>query len=202
MNFCDPDIGDYNLRTCGFDFAGIVGIGMIGLDESPNESELQDINFWQLRLIDDPQKYFVIRNTRGEYEGGKSVDEEDLQGTRVVGALHESVINSTNMLANSDYWNAVQYNLWKICLVNTSGLLFYVDKPVSVYTKINNAKSTKTQSYYETTFKWYDLCNPVILEAPEGLFFGNEPIITQTGLRITDLGFRVINTGDFRLVSA
>lgn len=196
MNFCEVDIDDYNNRNCGIDFAGIVGLGLIDQFETPTNEQLQDIQFWFANL--DSEKYFVIRNTRGEYNGSELIEEEDLIGTRVVGANHNAVIDSTALLENCDFWNEVIKKQWKFVMITSGGLMYYVDKPTSIYTKVNNVRSTKAQAYYQSELKWHDFSNPVILEAPEGLFFGDQP--TVEGLRITDLGFRTIHTGDFRSV--
>lgn len=181
MNFCEVDINDYNIRLFGIDYAGIVGIGLIDYNETPSKESLQDPDYWLTAATSPEKKYFVIRNTRGEYIGGEVDELEDLIGTRVVGAKHTAIIDSTGMVENWQYWNAVQSKLWKLCLVTSAGLLYYIDKPTSIYTKVNNQKSTKTQAYYQSEFKWYDMSNPVILNAPEGIFFGVEPILLGDG---------------------
>jgi hypothetical protein len=173
MNFCEVDIEDYSPRYCGIDFAGIVGIGLISDDETPTEEELQSYDFWFNKLSETG--YYVLRNTRGEYNGGEVIEEEDLQGTRVVGADHAMTFDSTAMIENCDFWNEVIKKQWKFVMVTSGGLMYYIDKPTSVYTKVNNAKSTKAQAYYQSDLKWHDFSNPVILEAPEGLFFGIGP---------------------------
>lgn len=178
MNFCDVEIEDYHFRECGIDFAGIVGMGFINLHESPTEFQLQSNNFWLSKLTEDPLKYFVLRNTRGEYLGGQTIEEEDLVGTRVVGSDHSAIFESNGLYENWEFWDTITKNLWKFVMINSGGLMYYVDKPTSIYTKINNQKSTKTGAFYQTELKWHDFSNPVILEAPEGLFFGEYPIFT------------------------
>lgn len=178
MNFCDVEIEDYHFRECGIDFAGIVGMGFINLHESPTEFQLQSNNFWLSKLTEDPLKYFVLRNTRGEYLGGQTIEEEDLVGTRVVGSDHSAIFESNGLYENWEFWDAITKNLWKFVMINSGGLMYYVDKPTSIYTKINNQKSTKAGAFYQTELKWHDFSNPVILEAPEGLFFGEYPIFT------------------------
>lgn len=177
MNFCEVDIEDYNVRACGIDFAGIVGIGLIGIDETPEETDLEDPAFWVGNLSNG--KYFVIRNTRGEYDGGQVIEEEDLTGTVVTGAEHLATIDSTALIENCDFWNAVQSKFWKIVLVTSGGLMYYVQNPVTIYTKVVNLKAINTQGFYQSELKWYDFSNPVILNAPEGIFFGIEPIISE-----------------------
>jgi len=178
MNFCEPDIEDYLIRECGIDFAGISGMGFIHLDESPTNEQLEDADFWLAKATEDPLKYFILRNTRGEYLGGEVVEEEDLIGTRVVGVNHSAMIESTGLYENWEFWDKINKHLWKIVFVSSGGLMYYVDKPVSVHSKINNPKNVKSGAFYQTDFKWHDLSNPVILEAPEGLFFGIEPVIS------------------------
>lgn len=196
MNFCEVDIEDYSPRYCGIDFAGIVGIGFIDQFETPTNEELESIQFWFNKL--EETGYYVLKNTRGEYNGGELIEEEDLVGTRVVGADHSMTFDSTGMIENFEFWNEIIKTQWKFVMVTSGGLMYYIDKPTSVYTKVNNAKSTKAQAYYQSDLKWHDFSNPVILEAPEGLFFGDAP--TVEGFRITDLGFRKIHDGNLRIV--
>jgi hypothetical protein len=177
MNFCQPDIEDYNPRLCGTDFAGLIGIGLINVNENPSIENLQDPAFWMGVTSAVDKKYFVIRNTRGEYPGGQTVEEDDLIGIRVVDATHEATFDSTGLKENWEYWEYVNRHAWKVCLVTSGGLLYYIDKPVTPYTKVNNAKSIKSMAFYESHLKWHDLSNPFILEAPEGIFSGTEPII-------------------------
>jgi len=200
MNFCESILRDYNPRLCGIEFAGVVGVGLININESPDEDDLQDVDFWLGKISQTNPKYFALRNTRGEYQGGAQIDEEDLIGSRVIGAEHEASFDSTGIEENWEYWNYITRHLWKACLVTSAGLLLYIDKPVSIYTKVINAKSVKTQAFYQSFLKWHDLSNPVILEAPEGIFFGDEPVSGAFDFRITNLGFRTINTGEFRIV--
>jgi hypothetical protein len=175
MNFCDPEITDYNFRECGIDFAGIAGMGFINMHESPSTEDLQNANFWIEKLNASPLKYFVLRNTRGEYLGGQPIDEEDLIGTRVVGANHIATIETTGLSENWLFWDLISKHLWKFVIISSGGLMYYIDKPTAIYTKIINQKSVKAGAFYQSEMKWHDLSNPVILEAPEGLFFGIEP---------------------------
>jgi hypothetical protein len=176
MSFCEVDIPDYQPRNCGIDFAGVVGIGLIDTYETPTLDQLQEPDFWVSKMSENPAKYYVIRNTRGEYTGGEAIEEDDLMGPIVVGANHQAIIESTGMYENCTFWNVVQKHLWKMVLVNSSGLMFYVDKPINPYTKLNNRRSTKSLAFWQTEFKWHDLSNPYILEAPENIFFGTEPL--------------------------
>lgn len=179
MNFCDVEIDDYNFRECGIDFAGISGMGFINMYENPSNEELQNADFWTARAEENPSKYFILRNTRGEYLGGQPIEEEDLIGTRVVGANHIATIESTGLYENWQFWDLITKHLWKFVIVSSGGLMYYVDKPTSIYTKINNQRSTKAGAFYQSELKWHDLANPVILEAPDGLFFGVEPIFSS-----------------------
>lgn len=177
MNFCEVDIEDYNPRNCGIDYAGIVGIGLININESPTEGNLEDPDFWLALTNTLSPKYFVIRNTRGEYNGGEVEEEEDLEGTRVVDAKHTAIIESTGIAENWEYWNYILKNYWKICLITSGGLLYYIDKPTSIYTKVNNSKNIKGQAFFQSEMKWSDFSNPVILNAPDGIFYGLESVL-------------------------
>jgi hypothetical protein len=171
MNFCDPTISDYLMRNCGTDFAGLAGLGLIHMRENPSLDSLQDPEYWEERLSEPQWKYCVVRNTRGEYEDIEVIEEEDLIGISVTGAIHSAVVEIPDLQINRDFWNGVQYKNWKICLVTAGKLMYYIDKPVTVYPKINNARSIKANAFFEVHLKWYDFSNPYILDAPYGIFF-------------------------------
>jgi hypothetical protein len=179
MTFCDVTIPDYAPRNCGTDFAGIIGLGIINVYEEPTTSELEDPDYWANRLTEVTLKYFAIRNTRGQYEEIEVQEEEDLIGSIVTGAKHTAVIEVPDIQDNRDFWDAIQRHNWKICLVTSGGLMYYIDKPVSVYAKLNNQKSIKQQAFFEVHLKWYDFSNPYILEAPEGIFTGTMPLVDE-----------------------
>jgi hypothetical protein len=60
-----------------------------------------------------------------------------------------------------------------LCLITSGGLMYYIDKPVSFYPHINNPRSIKQSAFFQVDMKWYDFSNPIILNAPEGIFSGN-----------------------------
>jgi len=173
MIFCEETILDYVTRTCGVDFAGIVGIGLINIYEDPSEEDLADPEFWANEVAQDTKKYFVIRNTRGEYLNPEAIQEEDLIGWINTGAQHSATIEVNNVKDNRDFWDWVKNHNWKIVIATGGGLLFYIDKPVSIYAKIVNGKSIKSESFFNVQMKWQGLSNPVILETPDGIFSGD-----------------------------
>lgn len=177
MIFLDETISDYTTRDCGIDFAGVVGIGLINIYQDPDPEDLSDPDFWLGKLEQSPRKYFVIRNTRGEYANPDLITEEDLVGYLVTGANHSAVIDAPGIKENREFWNEVKNHNWKLCIVTAGGLLYYIDKPVSFYPKIVNPKSIKSDSFFQVQMKWMDLSNPFIVDAPEGIFTGIMPEI-------------------------
>jgi hypothetical protein len=186
MTFCDTDIADYTIRNCGNDFAGVIGIGIISDYENPTEEELEDPDFWTAKIIETPLKYWAIRNTRGQYDQTDLIEEEDLIGTTVTGAKHNAIIDVPEIQENRNFWDAIMRHNWKLCLITSGGLMYYIDKPVSFYPHINNPRSIKQSAFFQVDMKWYDFSNPIILNAPEGIFSGNIPI---TGDGIFDYTF-------------
>lgn len=170
MIFCDTEISDYTIRNCGIDHAGIVAIGIINIYETPTTTQLEDPDFWSDKTSETPLKYWAIKNTRGEYLGGEQTEEEDLIGYLITGSNHQAIIEVENLKENYVFWDRIQKHNWKICLVNSGGLMFYVDKPVSFYPKINNPKSNKSAAFFNVQMKWQDLSNPYILNEPDGVF--------------------------------
>jgi hypothetical protein len=183
MIFCDVTIPDYQIRNCGIDFAGIIGIALIHDDEDPETSDLEDPQFWVDRRFHEPENYHIIQNTRGEYKDVDVITEEDLDGYLVTGANHTAAIEVPGVRENLEFWETVRLKTWKLCLVTAGELLYYVDKPVTIIPKITNPKSVKEAARMEITLKWYDLSNPYILTAPEGIFYGsNELVPTVEGV--------------------
>jgi hypothetical protein len=173
MTFCDTDIEDYTIRTCGNDYAGLIGIGIISDYEDPTNEELEDPDFWSAKIVETPLKYWAIRNTRGRYDQVDVIEEEDLIGTTVTGAIHNAVIDVPEVIENRNFWDAIQRHNWKLCLVTSGGLMYYINKPVSFYPHIVNPKSVKQSAFFQVNMKWYDFSNAVILTTPEGIFSGN-----------------------------
>jgi hypothetical protein len=173
MTFCDTDIADYTVRNCGVDFAGVVGIGLIDLYESPSIDNLESAEFWTNKEAETPRKYWVIRNTRGQYTDIELTEEEDLIGTIVTGAVHKCVIEVEGLQENYLFWEAAKRKNWKIAITTANGLMFYIESPVTITPKIVNPKSTKQAAYFQVEFTWQALEIPTVAEAPEGTFTGN-----------------------------
>ena len=167
--FCDSDVPDYVQRECGTDFAGIVGFALIDVDQDPNQATLESSVTWG---DTSPQLYYVIKNTRGEYNGGSPTEEEGFgtESTRVTGADHTATIEVEGLLENRDFWEGVNRRKWKVALVTAGGLMYYISKPVSVYAKINNQRSTKGMAFWSIDLKWQDFSNPEVFTAPDGIF--------------------------------
>jgi hypothetical protein len=182
MIFCDVTISDYTPRTCGVDFAGVVGLGLIHLDQAPTQEELEDPEFWYGQSLSDPKRYFVIKNTRGSYEGAEPVIEEDLVGFTTTGANHQALIDVPEVHENRNFWDQVSRFNWKVFLITSGGLAFFIDQPVSFYPKIVNPKGIKQAAYFQVQMKWTGISNPFIYEEPEGIFTGSAYIPTGSGI--------------------
>jgi len=170
--FCDSDQPDYVTRECGTDFAGIVGIGLVPLDETPTDEELESETYWSDATAASPSIIHVIPNTRGEYPGGTPTEEEGFgtESTRVTGADHAATVEVEGLIENRDFWEGANRKRWKVALVTAGGLLYWITDPVSVYAKINNQRSTKGMAFWAIDLKWQNFSNPVVLNAPEGIF--------------------------------
>jgi hypothetical protein len=168
--FCDSDVPDYVQRECGTDFAGIVGIGLIDVDENPNRATLESSETWEVEA--SPQLYYLIKNTRGEYTSAQPTEEDGfgLESTRVTGADHTATVEVEGLLENRDFWEGVNRRKWKVVLVTAGGLMFYIDVPVSVYARINNQRSVKGMAFWAIDLKWQNYSNPQIYNAPSGVF--------------------------------
>jgi len=172
LSFCDIEIPDYINRDCGIDYAGIVGILLVKDDQSPTDAELEDPAWYEAEIIASPQSVYVIQKTRGEYNCGTPTEEDGfgLEGTRVTGADHASPIEVEGLIENRNFWEGVNRRKWKVGLVTAGGLLYWNGISSSVYSKINNAKSTKAMAFWSVDIKWQSFSNPKVLTAPDGIF--------------------------------
>lgn len=170
--FCDSDQPDYVTRDCGTDFAGIVGVALIPLDENPTDEQLESAEWWEEQIEASPSTIHVIPNTRGEYPGGTPTEEEGFgfENTRVTGADHAVTFEVEGLKENRDFWEGANRKKWKPVFVTGGGFLLYVEKPSSVYAKINNQRSTKAMAFWAVDVKWQDFSNPRVLTAPDGIF--------------------------------
>ena len=172
LSFCNTDQPEYVNRDCGIDYAGVVAIGLIKDDQSPTDDNLEDPAFWEAEIIASPQSYFVIQNTRGEYNGGTPTEQDGfgLQSTVVTGADHVANFEVEGLIENYNFWEIVNRRKWKVVIITAGGLMYYVNVSSSVYAKINNAKSTKAMAFWSVDIKWQSFSNPKVLTAPEGIF--------------------------------
>jgi hypothetical protein len=170
--FCDSNVPDYVTRECGTDYAGIVGIGLIAVSESPTQEELELDTYWTEGEVASPQVLYVIRNTRGEYTGGTPTEEEGfgLESVRTTGADHASKFEVEGLIENRDFWEGVNLRRWKVALITAGGLMYYIDKPANIYAKINNQRSIKGMAFWDVDVKWSDYSNPFVYTAPVGVF--------------------------------
>lgn len=171
-SFCDSTVPAYVARECGTDFAGIVAMGLIDVDETPVKADLENPAWWANGEQASPPSVYVIKNTRGEYTSATPTEEEGfgLESTRVTGADHTATIEVEGLSENRDFWEGVNRRRWKVALITAGGLLLYVNVPVSVYSRINNQRSIKGMAFWAVDFKWQSFSNPEVYSAPVGVF--------------------------------
>jgi len=170
--FCDSSVPDYVARECGTDYAGIVGIGLVATTETVTDQNLEDPSWWQTQQLASPQQVYVIPNTRGEYTGGTPTEEDGfgLENTRVTGADHTATVEVEGLKENRDFWEGANRRKWYVALVTAADLLYWIEVPASVYSRINNQRSIKNMAFWQIDIKWQSFSNPRILNAPTGVF--------------------------------
>lgn len=172
--FCYEDVPDYIQFDCGLELGGIVGIGLINGDETPDTADLEDPAQWETWVGEDPQLYFPIQDTRGSYPGGTPVEEEGFGTvpTLRTGADHEATVEVRGVEDNRAFWAGVnRRSKWHALLVTKSGLMLYL-RDASVYAKVIIDQSIKSQIRWNVSIKWTDdLSNPEVLTAPDGIFY-------------------------------
>lgn len=167
--FCSTDVDDYIPLECGIERAGIIAIGLIDTDEEPTDANLQDASFWTTKLATSPAKYWLINPTRGEYNGGTPTEEDGFgtESTQVTGADHEAVVEFEGLKDNRDFVESLNRRKFKLVMFTNGGLLYYVEVPVTVYTKITNPRSIKSGAHWAMSAKWQSYDNPKVLTTPD-----------------------------------
>ncbi len=170
--FCDSNVPDYVARECGNDYAGIVGIGLVSTSVDADQTDLEDAAWWEAQVIASPQSVFVIPNTRGEYTEASPTEEDGfgLEVSRVTGADHSAKVEVEGLATNRDFWEGVNRRKWYVALVTAGGLMYWVEVPSSVYSRINNQRSIKGLAFWSIDIKWQSFSNPEVFTAPEGIF--------------------------------
>lgn len=170
--FCTTDMPGYVAQDCGIERAGIIGVGLIDLNESPTSTNLEDASWWTSQIALSPQVTFVIQNTRGEYNGGSPVEEEGFgkESTQITGADHELSFEVEGLIDNRDFWEGANRRKWKLAIATNGDLLYYISSPVTLYAKIMNPKNIKSGAFWAVTCKWQDYSNPAVYNIPVGIF--------------------------------
>lgn len=170
--FCSINVPDYVQKECGIERAGIVAIALMDLDQDPSNANLSSASYWNTVLASSPTTHVKILQTRGEYNGGTPTEEEGFgrEATQVTGADHEATAEVEGLLLNRNFWEAVNRKKWKLVMVTNADLLYYVDAPVTVYAKLVNQRNIKGNAFWGLSFKWQSYDNPIVVEAPVGIF--------------------------------
>ncbi len=166
--FCDVSVPDFVQLECGTELGGIVAIALIDADQSPSKIDLQTLSFWQTKLSASPQKYWVVKDTRGTYPGGTPVEEEGYGKTPTVrtGADHESTVEVRGVEDNRSFWATVnQTAKWNVVFITNGDLGLYIED-ASVYAKVVIDQSIKSSIRMSVSIKWSDdMSNPLTFEA-------------------------------------
>jgi hypothetical protein len=172
--FCGINVPDFVQLECGTELGGIVAVAIIDGDEAPTLEQLRETSFWTAKLAASPQKYRVIKETRGTYPGGTPVEEEGygIVPTLRTGADHEVTFEVRGVYDNRNFWAGVnQTSKWGFVWVTRSGDGRYVSG-ASIYAKIMDDQSIKSTSRWSVSAKWSDdLSNPEVFHAPTSIFF-------------------------------
>jgi hypothetical protein len=166
--FCDVSVPDFVQLECGSELGGIVAIALIDANQSPTKIDLQTLSFWNTKLAASPQKYWVIKETRGTYAGGTPVEEEGYGKTPTVrtGADHECTVEVRGIKNNRTFWGAVnQTAKWNVVLITNGDLGLYIED-ASVFAKMVIDQSIKSSPRWSVSIKWSDdMSNPMPFEA-------------------------------------
>lgn len=172
--FCGVSVPDFIQLECGSELGGIVAIAIIDDGEAPTLEQLRERTFWTSKLAASPQKYRVIKDTRGSYPGGTPTEEDGYGITPTIrtGADHEATIEVRGIDGNRNFFAGInQTDRWNVVLVTRSLRAFYAEG-TSIYAKPVIDQSIKSTLRWNLSIKWSDdLSNPPEFTAPTGIFF-------------------------------
>lgn len=172
--FCvDDDFAEFIAKLCGVDRAGVIAMALVDPEMEPTDLELSDDAYWTATLlVGSPPKAHVIKPTRGEYQGGTPTEEEGFgrSTTIVTGADHAIDVESQGMKENRAFYEYVNRRKWKIAFVTNGDLLYFIDKPTTIYATPSNPRDPKASAFWKINGKWQDYSNPRIVDMPEDIF--------------------------------
>jgi hypothetical protein len=181
--FCQDDQPNHVQLECGTESGGIVALGLIRptvpVDIESLETYLEDPDWWTDLLNASPEEAFIVLNTRGDKPMGTPTEEEGygLVNTERTGSDHELTFDSLGVMANRNFWAAVNRRRnWKLVYL-TAGRdsegnfeAFYVTN-VSVFADEVIERSTKSRKHYSGSAKWSTALTPAVpFYAPASIF--------------------------------
>jgi hypothetical protein len=173
QQFCGVNTPDFDQLDCGTELGGIIAIALIDRDEAPTLEQLRETSFWTSKLTASPQKYRVIKDTRGTWPGGTPVEEEGYGIVPIIrtGADHEATGEVRGVLNNRSFWAGVnQTASWNAVIITRGFQAFYIEG-ASVYGTPVIDQSIKSTLRSKFSIKWSDdLSNPQVFNAPSSIF--------------------------------
>lgn len=181
--FCVDEQPVHIQLECGSELGGIVALAFIRpgvpVDIESLETYLEDPDWWNSLLNASPEQAFIVLNTRGEKPAGTPTEEEGfgLVATERTGSDHELTFDSAGVMANRNFWAAVNRRRnWKMVYL-TAGRdaegnfeAFYVTN-VSVFADEVIQRSTKSRKFYSGSAKWSTGMTPAVpFYAPASIF--------------------------------
>jgi hypothetical protein len=166
--FCSQTLPDFVQRECGIELGGIPAFALIDRDQSPSETDLYTLSWWQQKIAASPQKVWPVTDTRGSYAGGTPTEEEGYGKVPTIrtGADHEANAEVRGVLGNRNFSAIVnQTAKWNVAFITNGEIGLYVED-VSVYMKLIVDQGIKSTARWGVNFKWSDdLSNPLVFDA-------------------------------------
>lgn len=181
--FCADDQPLHTQLECGSESGGIVAMGLIRptvpVDIESLATYLEDPDWWTDLMEASPEQAFIVLNTRGDKPMGTPTEEEGygLVNTERTGSDHELTFDSLGVMANRNFWAAVnRRRSWKMVYLtagrDTEGNFeaFYVTN-VSIFADEVIERSTKSRKRYSGSAKWSTALTPAVpFYAPASIF--------------------------------
>jgi hypothetical protein len=169
--FCDSSMEDFQVKACGIDFAGVIGLALLDPSLAVTETNLKSSTWWETTLAASPQLAYLIKNTRGELPAGAVTTEEGFgrEDTQVTGASRSATIEYEGMIENYKATEGANRRKWKLVFFTSGDVAYYVDSPASFFATPVVGRDKKVGQFYQATLSWQNFSNPIPFDAPDNL---------------------------------
>jgi hypothetical protein len=171
-NLCGGETPDYVLQECGTESAGIIAVAYLDNSLDPTKTNLEDASWWTTNQATSPNVVWVVKKTRGSFDGASAVTQTGFgrENVRTTGAEATLTFEHEGLEENRDFVQSINERSDLNFVFITSGLKgFFVDGIDNYGTPIVD-QDTKQIAFWRHTVQWQDFDQPIIFDAPSSVF--------------------------------